>query len=213
MPAKPYDAYKAVVVGSSENTQDWSFGLWFQAAETLPTAPMMNAWANDLLAPTSILFNSIKGLMGADSNWYTMKTYYYPSGATKASVVGETPLVSPVAGTVSSPQSPLQVALVASLLTGLSGATHKGRMYFPCNAPLLATRQLSQSDTEALATATAAWLRACNLVTIGGEAAHAIVAGSAAATAVTSARVDSRLDIQRRRTDKIGAAFTTVIPL
>jgi hypothetical protein len=213
MPVKPYAAYKLSVTGFSASSQDWSFGLWFTSAASAPTAADMNAWAVETLAPTSTFFNAIKGLMGTDTQWIANKTYYYPPGVAKASVVGDAPLVSPVLGTVSSPQSPFQVALVVSLLTGLAGATHKGRCYLPCNAPLLSGRQLGSSDTLALASASSAWVNSLNALEVVGTITTAVVAGHAAATPIVSTRVDSRMDIQRRRTDKIAPVYTTTIPL
>lgn len=209
MTIKPYAAYKIVVGGSSGGDQTWSFGVWCTAAESAPTAAMMNIWAASLLAATNTLITNLETNMGEDTAWNVLKTYYYPPGEAAASVVGEAAPSSPLTGSVSSPQSPYQVALVATLLTGLSGSTNKGRIYLPLNAPVLTDRQLVAGNALAFANIVRTWLIAINSTDINTTPVDVIVAGHAAAHPVNQVRVDSRLDIQRRRTDKIVALETS----
>jgi hypothetical protein len=100
-------------------------------------------------------------------------------------------------------------ALVVSLKTGLSGRSFSGRMYFPITAaPFSANHQLGQSQCNSWATATGNLFNSVNASGYGTWTPQVIVANDKDFPPfVTQVKVDSNPDTQRRREDKLRAAF------
>lgn len=96
---------------------------------------------------------------------------------------------------------PNQVAICATILTGLAGRRHKGRMYFPANGVALGNNgNMATPSPQDLATAVARLLESPNANAIP------VVASPTAGTAslVSAVRVDSRPDVIRGRANKQG---------
>lgn len=210
MAAKPYDYYRVVLSGNTIGDQSWSTGTAVQAAETAPTAAMLNTWANSIANSVSTMWGVINQFIGTDTLLHTVKIYYYPSGSAVATVVGMHQFGTALAGAATTNEHPLQVSLVASLTTGLAGAHNRGRMYLPINAMALTNRLMSAGNVQTIGTAFTDYLTNLNATTLNGEAVHVVIAGSAAAPTVTSVTMDNKPDIQRRRVDKIQADFAWV---
>lgn len=125
-------------------------------------------------------------------------------------------LPSAFAGSAS-PASPFQVAAVASLLTGRPGRSYRGRMYWPALGFTLSTTtaKLSTTDQQELANNVA------DLLTKTGAAAGVdfamvpVVASQVkgVTTPISTVRVGSVLDTQRRRRNsEVEAYLTADIP-
>jgi hypothetical protein len=99
----------------------------------------------------------------------------------------------------------MQAAVVHSLRTATPGRRGRGRCYFPANGATLTGSNLSSTVTTALSNSFRTYLDAVNATALGAGTVVAIVATSLMnpAPAVTRVVVDSELDVQRRRANKI----------
>lgn len=168
-------------------------------ADAQAVATYLNAHWIDPGSPVSLLDSA--------AGYDKITVYSYPNGGPDASYVGEAALTGAVgSGTQSLPD---QCALVVSLHTGMSGRRHKGRMYTPMTKGTVATGgQLAGSFTNNVATWWGATFAGINsAVAPGFVVVLSQIAGSA--QRVTSVAVDTRVDIQRRRADRITPATTS----
>jgi hypothetical protein len=100
---------------------------------------------------------------------------------------------------------PLQVCMVATLITGAAGRRNRGRMYLPANGIGFGSHEFPNARVDAVCQALAAWLDALN--TLDGSAVVVSQAGTSK-RAITQVRVDSKPDIQRRRANAQVASHT-----
>lgn len=139
-----------------------------------------------------------KAMINIMCHWTAVRGYTYAAGGTAAVLSAEA--VFDEVGTGSG-VLPNQVAIVASLRTGLPGRQRRGRMFYPATGliPDSATGQLTVPGALGIAQATKALFTAANVV-IGGPV---IVSRTGAmATPVTQIQVDTRMDIIRARANK-----------
>lgn len=113
-------------------------------------------------------------------------------------------------GSAASQPLPNQAAVVVSLLTALSGRTHRGRMYIPQLSKNLTAGQLATADVDAICTAVKNYIAALN-GSVGGYSVAVASTVSAALTHVTSVRVDSKVDTQRRRAKSTAVAYSKTL--
>lgn len=151
---------------------------------------------------------SPKGFLPVGGSFDELTVYSYLDNTGKASHIGQTAIAGG-AGTTAQIM-PDQCALVATLQTGFAGRRNRGRMYFPYLAVGLSGGQVPSSNVDNFAT----WLS--NLITalnshLGGQ--HVCVLSQVAGTShsVSAIKVDSKVDIQRRRADKVVPTHTSTV--
>lgn len=208
--------------GTMTGGQRWSFGHTMSSNElSIPSADLIG-YANGLQAAlkTNLWTGSGVGkLAGANTTSVTYDrctVYLKVAEGVPATQVAQSTGAA-VAG-VSNLASAPQVALVATLENGLSGRQNKGRMYLPATSGGLVAAgsfQMSSSDATAWATSVANYLAAARSLTVGSTGPHQpIVSSITAANPIIAASVDTVLDTQRRRRDKIiGSRGRTALPV
>lgn len=199
---------RLVAGGTMAGTQTWSTGVAVAAGGIEQTQTQVDG----LLTAFRNAFTTLWGAAGAgvlgarnDStvNLRTFRAYYYATGAAPVTLQAAQD-VAPINGTSSQAALPYQVAVVASLLTGRPGRSFRGRMYLPYTAATFAAdHQLSQPNVDSLAAALKTMFDSINTYTTANGPGDVAVAGSAGPIPISQVRVDSELDIQRRRSDKI----------
>ncbi len=121
-------------------------------------------------------------------------------------------VTAPVAGAGGGLNRPFQISSVVTLVTPRAGASGRGRMYTPMPVDgLSADGQASASQTLARAQKMAAFLAQVNsIMEVGPPTGYVAVASSAGfLSEVTSVRVGSVLDTQRRRRNALVEAYQT----
>lgn len=197
-------AHNKVIIGfANESGQLASTAFAYQVGVPLTTASALQAWSGGIAAsiPTNI-GSTLLALMDANTTIVSVKCLYLLGKVQIAS--GITSLGTPKAGTGTAPH-PAQVSCVFSALTGLSGKSFRGRIYWPATgAAITAGGTFSQ---------TLATLASDMTLFIKGVIASAAGAPSGAIFGVysptrdimtlgTSIRVGNVPDIQRRRRQK-----------
>lgn len=200
--AIPAGATRIVFSGDMPNGEIWSTGFWMQG-----DAPTSAAEANALALLAYDEFSATDGsggmyatlvnLMNAATSWNQVNVYVYPTGGPTATFVGQYILPTVALGSATA-HNPNQVALVITLRTGLSGRSHRGRMYLPATGvPMAADGQVSQATIDAVVNAWAAAFSDWN----GASEGKIVVVSTklTASTPVSVVSADSRADIQRSR--------------
>lgn len=210
--------YRATFGGRLVAAQRWSIGFSFTDGvedAAVPDAATMAALAQQLYADfissawstTASPATPLSARIGSEGNLDQCRLYAYATeGATQAGTVGVSSGAA-VAGTTS-PIMPPQVAIVASLRTDFPGRSNRGRVYIPNRTAVLSTDgQVTASVCTAVATAVANFLSLARTRTVrGGNLVPIVDSSTAPDTEVTRVTVDSILDTQRRRRDKLVAA-------
>ena len=202
MPA-PSSSIRFNLVGSLPHGEIFDTGFW-----TVGVAVTDAATANTMAARIASrfaedLYLNIRALCDADTAYTQVRAYCYPGGGTRADAIGEAPIAVGV-GTGSVQSNPLQTSLVCTLRTGLAGRRHRGRMYLPANAWPITDHQFADGGVDSVATAMKTFLQNVNLDgTLGTCAVVSNVASTA--TPIKSVTVDTKPDIQRRRSSSMTA--------
>lgn len=199
--AYPARSLRMVAVGDLPSGETWNTGLW-----ALTDAPI-TSYADlvlSLAVPQSAfndLFAFLHDFWSATTQARELRAYYY-SGGEFGSVAEFSATVPLDANTgAGSPILPDQCTPVASLRTGRAGRSYRGRMYLPYpKLALTAAGQMGSSAADDLATAVAACITAING---GGMAVSVVSATQASAVPVTNVLIDTVVDTQRRRRNKI----------
>jgi hypothetical protein len=210
------DALKIVFRGTIQGTQSWSTAL-FMAIQTDSgnlTATNLNTIAGHLSTPSSTLWTSIAGVgWRSTTSFNEISVYYYPTGEPDPTEVSNLSVTAVVGGLTSATLSPRD-ALVASFLTGLSGRSYRGRSYAPMGGlPLGTDQQAPLVATTGLGNAWKVFIDAVNSANWNDGNVLAQVASVASftrgiTTPITTVRVDSLVDSQRRREDKFTSLHT-----
>lgn len=215
--AHPYAMIRLVFHGKIEGIQNWSTGVSVLASVAPAEADLAALAANAASAGVSWWNGTggtggVSGLNTPDTSFLGVTAYYYPANVNAALVVAEGPVtVHP--GTVNNNSLPTQTALVVSTLTGFAGRSNRGRMYLPMTGIDLTAHELTQTQCDVQASITAGLLGAIQGIAIGAGTGNVVVAGKNVARQITAVKVDSEPDIQRRRADKIGAHFSSIVQL
>lgn len=218
MAGLPHDAVKIVARGVTSDGQTWSNNFWADVSLTGGAWGInnMGVVAQDISGLLHTLYDGLKGFWDSVTQYLGCSLYLYPAGAVHSTQVAEYNETTPVSGTTTF-YMPRQAAVVASLRTDVSGRSGRGRVYFPLMSMNLSLDgQLDNSTCGGIATAYAAFLTAVNAYT---NTAHqvaslgAIVASftKSQGNTISSVIVDSKVDTQRRREDKVAAAHTRII--
>lgn len=193
-------------------------GEIFQTGFALDASATSNANAADIAAAIASLLEThaltqLKGILFTGCGYDTVRVYGYPAGgAAPAAYQGEAPITGG-AGTGGSGNGILQACLVCSLRTGIPGRRYRGRMYLPACGIVVAGGLTDPTATLAIATAMANFLGAVTgSVPIDANVAVVSAVGSTS-TPVAGVIVDDRIDIQRRRADRLSPTESTYVPL
>lgn len=191
--------------GRQAGNEQWQCGLHFTLQGAGGSAQQVcQTVADGSVAPLTTLWSAqgFSDLRGANMTMDYVKVYYYAADQTASGAVAQRTLALTSAGT---DRCPPQVALVASLRTPDPSRYGKGRIYLPAMGVnvVSGTGQASPALVTNLATAIRNLGVAIAAISIVGD----WVVGSRAAV-VGTVVVDSVLDTQRRRRDKLVATST-----
>jgi hypothetical protein len=208
--SKDYSHGKISFGGTIGPSQDWSCGYSFLFDGTLIEVDMQ-AIAQAAAAAARTAWNAgsgggIQNINAADTGLYYARSYWYPAGTDKAQLVGEAPVIGTNVGNGSN-QMPTTVALVVSTKSGLPGRSRRGRMYLPATSVALTNHQLGQQQVGALAGSIATMFDTMNSTVFAAGSLNCVIAAADIPIPITSVAIDSRPDTQRRRGDKVLAAF------
>lgn len=200
--AIPNGVTRIVLSGAMPGGEIWSSGFW------LDGNPPVDDDAADILAGiiagflTASTFDAaFAGANSSDTTLTEVSVYGYPLGGPNATSVGRA-AVTGVAGTATVGLMPDQVCTVLTLLTGNASRRGRGRMYLPATCLNLSSSHQIPSAIMAAWTAGAKdFFDRINADGAIGDVAVVSIAGSATRV-VTDVRMDSRVDIQRRRADQ-----------
>lgn len=169
--------------------------------------PANQADANDLAAQvaaipqlTTIGAGGPRTMIDTTSAYTEVRVYSYPTGGPTATFIGSAP-ITPGTGVSSESSLPLQCCIVASLRTGFSGRSRRGRMYFPVTSLTLASHQMTQADLDAFVGVVKSIFDAVNAFTSPLLSVSVVSQTLGDFSPVTTVTADSRLDIQRRRAE------------
>lgn len=203
--------------------QRWSIGFSIvqSGAVQTPTAVEMGTFAQQVYADwisaawstTTSGAQALAAIAGSASTVDQCRAYFY-GGQQTAIVVGSSSGAA-VPGTTTRTQ-PGQVAIVASLLTGLAGRANRGRVYLPNGTVSTgADGNLATATLQGIANSIANFLSLVRTRSLGGSTVIPVVAGATTigGPAITTVRVDSVADTQRRRRDQIAPTVTRTASL
>lgn len=203
--AIPLGYSRNVIRGHLIGGEIFEWGFWTAAAPSDDAAANSQATAvagayTGSIATGSAAHTFLSSGEGIDQ----VRVYSYPSGGPTASHVGVAALIQTGTTTATCPN---QVSVVCTLQTGFSGRRNRGRVYLPCtHTSALVSGQLSSAQTTALAQFMQKFFQQVNSAIGQPTVVLSQVAGSA--NNLVTIRVDSRLDIQRRRANRQAPAFT-----
>lgn len=218
----PNDVVRFAISGKTAGAERWECSLWFKPTTIGVHVPSSNADANDALdamttgdewdALVGALVSMIQASGGAD----TAKLYCYPSGGPTASAIASKHLT--VAGTGSTGTTPLQTCMVATLLTGQAGRSYRGRIYVPApNAAIGTDHQFTTGFTDVVGNGLAdylTWIKTADILgSDEGMYGSVVSVQRSVATPITSVRVDTKPDVQRRRAKSLTPTTTTSYPV
>lgn len=168
------------------------------AATTLATA----------FAATGVA-SALKGAIGSNDAFTGASVYCYPTGGPTATYIGHASIASGVGS--STAQGPLQNSLVATYITSVAGRRHTGRSYLPYTGGQYnaAGNNVSSSALSALLTG---WVLLLNnfMAANSGSAITVVSSKGSSQTHVTQVRMDSKVDTQRRRSNRQHAVTTAI---
>lgn len=201
--ALPAGKIKVIVNGTLPGTEVFAHSQGFDPQFETITQAEMDHFAEAVWSAfkTNFLTTGVKAGWPNVTTWTGVKAYLLGAGG--AAVLTAVSTSASQAGTASTSPCPDQCALVVTQLTGVPGRSHRGRAYLPGPATgALVAGQLNTPTPATVAAAYMAWLQA-----VADEATTPAVASVLSSTLssaghITFVRVDSRLDVQRRRGDK-----------
>lgn len=206
----PSNVARAVLVGTAPGGEIFETGFWMKVNSAL-TLSNVNDLATDLAAKFgSTARLPLAKLIYSDTTYRSVKVYGYPSGGPTATYVGEDSING---GGGSGPGTmPLYVCMVASLRTGVSGRSYRGRMYLPANGAQLAVSHRWEGTLAADAcNGLAAFFQAINgSDTPAGAQVVTLSQKLGTWLEVNEVSVDAKPDVQRRRENKMDAGTIAV---
>lgn len=209
------DMIKWNILGDIATSQTWSVGIWSSVATTgTPTAANLDSALTNVTTLLGNFWASFAAFNAATLRWTGLSAYFYPSGATHATLIAKHTL-TPQLGSGTAYHSP-RTSLVVSLLTGAAGRSRRGRIYVPFTAATVqSTLQAPTATCDTVAAGAGAMGSALNAVSLGGPWGNGpwnLRSDKLGASfPISQASVNSKLDTQRRREDKIAAAYTKVV--
>jgi hypothetical protein len=202
--------------GTLSGVQSFSFGVMLRAPSD-PTQGSLDTFVAGCKTAFNTYASSAGGLtsfISSTDTYNAMRAYFYPANTSHASLESGTTL----AQTGSAVRTlPFQCALVVSLRSSVPGRQGRGRYYLPLSiAAQLAAGQVTSSNLASLGTLSAAYLHALQNVPfdpVNGATCVVAVASLLAprpSLTITSLVIDSVVDTQQRRRDKIAPTATQI---
>jgi hypothetical protein len=205
--------------------EEGQVGCWFTPGGADSQSEIEDAAAaiRTIIQDNTGYLPQLKAMLSADQHYSKVSVYYYANAAAPSTYGAEADFGSGGISGTGAAYLPLQSALCATLLTGHLGASYRGRMYFPCTgSDPAAGHQYSSAYVTAVAEMVAGlsdkdgllWDMARGLDSAGDGGAQPVVWSRAKglATPITSVKVDSRPDTQRRRNESLAPTSTVTRP-
>lgn len=212
---------RLVLGGTNAGGDSWSIGFSVVGLASLSednSAAWLSAVATDIgTAANSSGTSGFLAVAATDTLLKTLRLYNYPAGPPPAAVTAEFTYATPKAGFATG-KAPYECAVVATLETGYSGRKSRGRVYVPGDGVSTGTHQINQAACDEVANGIAAVINAINASTVPGDVGNPFVVVSGAGGTgpqhlVTRVRVDSKVDVQRRRQNKVVATATSTVAI
>lgn len=207
------DLVKVIVSGSiGTSGQTWSSGFHISVGGgPAPDQADLDSYLTNLQTPIETWITNIKTLWGTNTLYSGLKALYIPSGSLKATLVSVATVSATGGGTAA--KLPGFCSLVASLRSSNPSRTGRGRMYLPANLITVSTDgEATNANAQTVANNTAIMMTAVNAIDPGFSAGAGVctVASFASGGNFPIARIvcDTKIDVQHRRTDKLGADST-----
>lgn len=205
---------KIVLTGSLGNpgVEEWSIGVHYGGlgSGNLQTSAELQDWAEDAFAIFTdfVTYPTWGGALSDSVTLSTVTAYYYPAVGPALGVGASS--APPVPG-LTTADLPPQCSVVASLLTGLSGRSFRGRVYLPLlsmafNAD---TFQIDAGQQQGVADDFAGMLTAIGNAGSGVQLITPVVYSAARdlITPVSQISVGSVIDTQRRRREGLAESY------
>jgi len=206
----PGTTIKFSLIGHALGGEEFVTSFWM-AGEGISTTPLANAAASTVKdAFVTHLMTFTKGWLATSSGWDQVRAYCYPGGGPHAFVIGYSDIAGG-AGTSGTGSMMEQCCVVSTLNTGFAGRNQRGRMYWPANNIALNLHQWATGSADQLAEGLAAMFTDLNQNAGLGKVAVVSQLGAGAYTYVTQIRVDTKPDIQRRRSLSLSAAGISTV--
>jgi hypothetical protein len=192
---------RIVIVGSLPNGEIFNTGYWV-AAQPIAGEAAANAFAVQARdAFINYAGPAARPRLSSGGSFDEVQVYHYVGTTGPADYIGTAAIGQAGEGT-SSTQLPIQVALVTTLETGLSGRRRRGRMYWPCTNAVLVGHQVSQADIALLSSGVAEMFNVMNAAAGPGICVVLSQVGTGSAARITRVSCDSEPDVQRRRANR-----------
>ena len=208
-----YKSGRLTIFGSISTTQSWSINFGFEPGGADPSSSDLSTWLPTLDTPISTWWNTANGPKACNSSDTLVtgvRAEFYDAGASVPIASASHSFGTALAG-FNSQYSPTQTSMCHTLLSAYSGQHYRGRVYVPTTALTLGSNhQPSSTFVDALSVSMANLIHAINISTLAASAPLVCIRGTGALSpsTVTSVRVDSEPDVQRRRADKVLASYT-----
>lgn len=197
----PAGVIRQVFGGTLPNGERFSWGYWAKPSATVNQTWLtaFNGLANGSLEG-NFMTATVKGFFNTGVVYDTSVSYYYDGGSQAALVAGGTGSAL-TAGASSAISLPDQLAIVATLVTGIPGRSNRGRSFLPpvIIGGVVAGGLLLGSYQSGLCNAFAAMLSAIK-DDPSNPAQPVVVSRKLSATqAITQVTMDNRFDVHRSR--------------
>lgn len=209
---------RLVFGGTAPEGEIFQWGFWVNGTVTnAADATALAVAVHDIFVTTAVRTN-LCVMIRPDSTYSFVKAYCYPGGGPTAEFVGEANLDHIGGGIGTGTDSaPLYQCAVIQTQTGLSGRSNRGRFYLPASGfAVFTNHRYTTSQTGNTIAAVKALMDAVNNIT-SPFAARCVVLSQlhAHVEPITSIRMDSKPDVQRRRENRMpsGAGTSgTIVP-
>lgn len=213
----PANTLRISIAGKIALTDVWNCSLWLRPVGEA-TAPTNGADAATLLATLcggtewTNLKAAILANMRSIDTIATQTMYSYAASGTTATASAQQ--ADAGVGTGSAMTHPPQVCQVLTLLTGVAGRQHRGRIYLPATGVAVSsTTELATDTLSTVRSTISLWNKRNALLTLGW-AMYVVSQTATSSLPVKTVRADNKLDVQRRRANKLiaDATASTAMP-
>lgn len=195
----------------------FDMGLYFtpSGTATVPSdASTLAALLAEIVGLTAFtaLTTELRTYIHSSDKFTQWALYSYPSGGSHAAAAVNQNVS--LAGTAATRVLPNQCAVVVSLRSPFAGRQNRGRFYVPVttqNVITSGTSQLTSTNCTSLATAVNNFLSSMNghsFTNVAGNALRPCVSSRGNSALILTVLVDSIIDTQRRRRNKVSANNT-----
>jgi hypothetical protein len=195
-----------VCVGTMPGGEEWASGLWWTVNAAPANGPDFQSFVDEYAITAFAHAGWFQGQNVAAATWTGVKGYYHASNPGAAAIfAGENVFGSPKAGTGSGQEQANQTALVASMLTGQSGRSFRGRMYVPATDLGIANGVVGSGQVDAVASGLVDLIDAVRTATTWRPMVVSVTKD--VMTEIIQVRVDNKPDTQRRRANKLVSTY------